>query len=423
MLEYKLDLLKEVSILTGGTLQKELLELRESTDLRHDSLAVFLEASKMIESVNNVKLIPEFINCNTVFLTEAAKKVAEKKERSASDDLFLDKFMEIPKKASDVVDKYSKDLSFTTITSILDTIDCAIEELEYKITSLTAATDKLTQYVGKLKSARGKVDKVVQERLEIIEEHLGQLAPVVTGEDQVLRKPMENAFVKDYFSKTNQKRETQVSYIKAFFGDKVTLEGVNDFLYQLDEFMEIEEPEEVVLEGPVAKIQRKAAIGADKVSRKVTNSFRKAKRGGTRVSNITKRSAQRVDSAVDKVISDLKKVDRDERRKRIIEGGYKQRLLKIIRTGVTGGIGFAIHPVIGAIYLLSVVARDKKLDQKQRRQIVSELELELKMVNEKIDDAKSANDKQAKYRLMRMQSKLEKEITRIKYDVKDMERE
>ena len=38
------------------------------------------------------------------------------------------------------------------------------------------------------------------------------------------------------------------------------------------------------------------------------------------------------------------------------------------------------------------------------------------MVREKIDDAKSDNDRKAKYQLMRMESQLENEISRIKYN-------
>ena len=64
------------------------------------------------------------------------------------------------------------------------------------------------------------------------------------------------------------------------------------------------------------------------------------------------------------------------------------------------------------------IAIDKKIDEKYRRQILNDLELELKMVREKIDDAKSDGNKEAKYELMRIENKLEKDIDRIKFGLK-----
>ena len=64
------------------------------------------------------------------------------------------------------------------------------------------------------------------------------------------------------------------------------------------------------------------------------------------------------------------------------------------------------------------IAIDKKIDEKYRKQILNDLELELKMVNEKLEDAKSDGDREAKYELMRIQNKLEKDIERIKYGLK-----
>ena len=47
-----------------------------------------------------------------------------------------------------------------------------------------------------------------------------------------------------------------------------------------------------------------------------------------------------------------------------------------------------------------------------------ELQTELKIVKEKIEDAKGENRKQEKYELMRIEATLQKEITRIKYNLR-----
>ena len=79
-----------------------------------------------------------------------------------------------------------------------------------------------------------------------------------------------------------------------------------------------------------------------------------------------------------------------------------------------GGI-WAINPAIAAITFLVGVALDAKADSKVRTQILDELKEELKIVEEKIDDAKSDSERQKKYELMRIKNKLEKDIKRIEY--------
>ena len=70
---------------------------------------------------------------------------------------------------------------------------------------------------------------------------------------------------------------------------------------------------------------------------------------------------------------------------------------------------------LGALgFIIKKAVSDK--DNGARDKVIRELEVELKMVREKIDDAKSDNDRKAKYQLMRMESQLENEISRIKYN-------
>ena len=50
-------------------------------------------------------------------------------------------------------------------------------------------------------------------------------------------------------------------------------------------------------------------------------------------------------------------------------------------------------------------------------QVLNEIETEIKIVDEKIEDAKSDASKQEKYALMRLKAKLESEHKRIKYNL------
>ena len=58
-----------------------------------------------------------------------------------------------------------------------------------------------------------------------------------------------------------------------------------------------------------------------------------------------------------------------------------------------------------------------KPDLNRRLRERPNLKNELEIVNEKIEDAKSENDKKAKYELMRIRNKLVKDIERIEYNL------
>ena len=60
----------------------------------------------------------------------------------------------------------------------------------------------------------------------------------------------------------------------------------------------------------------------------------------------------------------------------------------------------------------------KSDDKKTRDKVVRELEEELKITREKIEDSRSDGNKQAKYALMRLESKLEKQIAEVKYGLR-----
>lgn len=120
------------------------------------------------------------------------------------------------------------------------------------------------------------------------------------------------------------------------------------------------------------------------------------------------------EKAANNVIDTINKMDNDERRERIIRGGFVKKLLKIVREGILGYVLWNFKPVLAAIIMLGRIACNSRNDRNVRNDIVKELEGELRVVEEKIDDAKNSDDKEAKYKLLRAKNALEREISRIK---------
>jgi hypothetical protein len=160
---------------------------------------------------------------------------------------------------------------------------------------------------------------------------------------------------------------------------------------------------------------RKGALKVEKGAQGAMHSVRKFQSNAKHVTVAVKKAAGHVDNFVNSTLDSIKKMDKDERRKRIVEGTLRVKLFRIIRNAIGLRVLWAINPAIAAVTLITGFAIDEHLDNKVRRELLHELETELKICEEKIEDARINSDKQAKYQLIRLKNKMESDITRIKY--------
>ena len=107
----------------------------------------------------------------------------------------------------------------------------------------------------------------------------------------------------------------------------------------------------------------------------------------------------------------------NNRRNNILQGKTLPSFSKCIKTAIAlagAGVitGNVMVPIIGA---LGMIGSSAALDEKQKNQLLDEIEIELKVLEKEIDLAEK-NDDTNKYRqLLRMQKKLQHEYQRIKY--------
>ena len=106
----------------------------------------------------------------------------------------------------------------------------------------------------------------------------------------------------------------------------------------------------------------------------------------------------------------------NDRREAIIKGSVIPSASKIIKGAiVTGATSLVLGPVVAVIGVLGYLGVSKKLNDKQRRALMDEIEIELKMCQKYIDLAESKNDLKALKKLYTIQRELEKQRGRIKY--------
>lgn len=177
--------------------------------------------------------------------------------------------------------------------------------------------------------------------------------------------------------------------------------------------------------------ENKMANATRKVANKVTTGVRRLDQKMEGKGRSAKKNIEKIDKTlsgfVNKKIDDIINIGREDKREKIITGRVSVKLAKLLKNTIKTIVGAAgakmvLGPVGGTIAtiigLLGAYACSKKTEVREKRRILLELETELKIVKEKIEDAKGENDKKQKYELMRTQASLEKEITRIRYNMR-----
>lgn len=167
----------------------------------------------------------------------------------------------------------------------------------------------------------------------------------------------------------------------------------------------------------------KVAEKAREVARKSNKFVNSTLKGAQKKGEETKVAIGKITEPMTKFVEDsmqkIKKADKDQRREIIIKNSMFPKVKRFIKQALVGGAIGIVNPVTGAIAFLGMLATNTMLDGKERRQIIREMESELVLVNEKIEDSRGDEDKQKKYELMRIKNKLENELQRAKFHLKE----
>lgn len=203
-----------------------------------------------------------------------------------------------------------------------------------------------------------------------------------------------------------------------FFDDNdITMEQFVNFTRDCIKFEHIDN----IMEAAASRnITRKA----EKKLREVNHTINGHK--NTAVKNM-KRVDDKVSDVANRKLDDIINTGKDLKRDKLLQGRPQLKLSRFIKSsivtlgGATGAaalFGPAVAAVLVAIGLLCRKELMSRTEKREKQRILLELETDLKLCKEKIEDAKSENDKKKKYQLMRIESSLEKEITRIKYGLR-----
>ena len=128
-----------------------------------------------------------------------------------------------------------------------------------------------------------------------------------------------------------------------------------------------------------------------------------------------KKKEQIVDRAVaDKIRKMNDEIKNDIREKYVERVPFK--LSKIVKMALAAGAAWAISPAIAAVGAVVTFARSKKVNDREKDRLISEIREERTIVEEKIKDADANADKKEKYELMRLKISLDRAEKRLLMD-------
>ena len=129
-----------------------------------------------------------------------------------------------------------------------------------------------------------------------------------------------------------------------------------------------------------------------------------------------KNNEAKVDSQLSKMLTSAKKAFAQDKTEEIIEGKRFTPIGLLKKVLITAAI-FNYSKVAGFVYLVVSHTLSKKRTEKQKNEILIEIDTEIKMLDEKIEDARGDGNRQAKYALMRTRSELIRARDKIKYNL------
>lgn len=160
------------------------------------------------------------------------------------------------------------------------------------------------------------------------------------------------------------------------------------------------------------KIQEKA-IDADIEAKKKGATMKKAKQEVKNTATALGKIPAGIVTAAKSTISMWDKMDDDRRKDYISKPGNRKKVFRVLRIGLTYYVTAITTPLLTISYFI-YRSFSKEKDIRIRNELCHELEAEIKICEEKANDANSKGDDKKKYELIRIKDKLEAELVRVR---------
>lgn len=141
------------------------------------------------------------------------------------------------------------------------------------------------------------------------------------------------------------------------------------------------------------------------------------RRSIVKMSDKEKSISKSVDVTLNNMMKGVEKSLTNDNRAAVINGSIIPSASKVIKLAMTAGVAYLIQPALAVITVLGYLGISKGLQAKERKRIIDELDIELKMCNKYIEVAESKGDMKNLKQLYTIQRELERQRQRLKYNL------
>lgn len=298
-----------------------------------------------------------------------------------------------------------------------------VNALREQISSAKTGTDDEKKRKAKVEKAIAKRTKTVTEAFDITEEEFYEISDIFKNGNELPEVLSESSFSVTESQLVEAELEADkaviefATYDDSSLSDDKLVELFENLLRTSTHLDSIRESYGVTMEG---KLVTRASMGIQKGVRKIQHKVKNASIQGSRATAAIGKATKSVEDQINNTIDKIKAADNSERREKLIKGGLRVKIKRLIRVGiVTGAAGAIGNWWYALVALVGQLLIDKGIDEMTKRELVDDIEDNMKLLDEKIEDAKSDSNKEAKYKLMRQKNALEKERNRIRYNLRD----
>ena len=142
------------------------------------------------------------------------------------------------------------------------------------------------------------------------------------------------------------------------------------------------------------------------------------KKNTEKLSAKEKAMSRNLDSNIEKFQRELESAAAVKERERVIEGKILPSASKTIKLAIGIGAAWAVNPAIAVIGAIAGIALSAKANARERQLVLDDIEVHLRIVEKKIQQAEMNNDDKALEQLLKLERTLTREKQRIKYRMK-----
>lgn len=144
----------------------------------------------------------------------------------------------------------------------------------------------------------------------------------------------------------------------------------------------------------------------------------KLKKAVLKLSDKEKIMSKRLDSALGNFNDKIQKELSNKNREAVIKGSILPSASSVIKIALATGVAAMINPAIAVVAALGGIAASKAGTKREKQFILDEIDIQLKLVEKKIQLAESNNDMKSLEQLLKLEQKLKREKQRIIYRLK-----